>query len=803
MRVTCRSSVFVCMLLIGGRSLLEAQVTAQVGGVVIDPNGEAVPAAAVEISNALSGYHLSTVSQADGSFMLSNIPFSTYSLVIQKTGFAPYRNTVSLRSNVPARLTVHLLLAEQVQSISVTEFEQTPLVEPEVNGTRIALDSTTIARFPVPTGGRGLESVLVSFPGFAANANGAIHPRGAHNQMTYVIDGMPITDQLTGSFANSVDPSIIQALELYTGNIPAEFGSKVSGVANVTSRSGLGSGRLFSGNIQLGAAQFDTSLQNAQVAGGSDKWGYFASFSSVKSNRFLDQVSLDNLHNGGNSERAFARFDFHANDRNLLRGHLMAGRSSFQLANLRSQHASLQDQRQNLRDFSASVGWVHTLSPSTTVDTTTSYRTTIAQLFPSPGDTPVTASQARHLSTLTAASRINTLRGAHNLRAGFDLLYFPVSENFSFGLTDPGFNHPSSEDYIPTLLAFDLSRGGRLFQFSDKASGKMYTGFLQDTIRWNRFSITLGLRYDNYRFLVNGNQWQPRVGVSFYLRETETVLRASYNRNYQTPPNENLLLSNSDASSVLVPENVRASLGGALIRIRPERQNVFEVGIQQGVSRWVSLNAAFYHKNSKDMQDNDNFFNTGIIFPTALNHARVNGAELRASLLPYEGFSGSVSLTHYSAIVTPPFTGGLFLGSAAIDLLSAGPFVIDHDQNLGVHSMLQYNWNESFWTSGSIRYDSGLVSNPSDPLEVAQDPDFSDLLPFVNLESDPARVRPRTILDFAVGYDAGRNDKKRWSLQFDVTNLTNKTALYNFQSIFVGTRLVQPRTIGAKVRWYW
>ena len=30
-----------------------------------------------------------------------------------------------------------------------------------------------------------------------------------------------------------------------------------------------------------------------------------------------------------------------------------------------------------------------------------------------------------------------------------------------------------------------------------------------------------------------------------------------------------------------------------------------------------------------------------------------------------------------------------------------------------------------------------------------------------------------------------------------MTNLTNRTALYNFQSVFVGTRLVQPRTLGA------
>jgi len=58
-----------------------------------------------------------------------------------------------------------------------------------------------------------------------------------------------------------------------------------------------------------------------------------------------------------------------------------------------------------------------------------------------------------------------------------------------------------------------------------------------------------------------------------------------------------------------------------------------------------------------------------------------------------------------------------------------------------------------FWFGGSVRYDSGLVSNPSDPATVAADPDFSDLLPYVNLDADTPRVRPRTIVDAAAGFD--------------------------------------------------
>jgi outer membrane receptor protein involved in Fe transport len=107
------------------------------------------------------------------------------------------------------------------------------------------------------------------------------------------------------------------------------------------------------------------------------------------------------------------------------------------------------------------------------------------------------------------------------------------------------------------------------------------------------------------------------------------------------------------------------------------------------------------------------------------------------------------------------------------------------------------------WAGGSIRYDSGLVANPSDPVEVAADPDFADLLPYVDLEADVPRVRPRTVVDAVIGYDASRGGRRTWSLRFQVNNLTNRTALFNFQSVFVGTRVVAPRTISTELRYRW
>jgi hypothetical protein len=779
-----------------------AQSTATLEGTVTDPSGLAVSGAQVRLANPVAGFDRRVVTNADGHFAITNLPLHGYVLRVEGAGFAADERTLALASNIPVRLSIALQLAGSQERITVSGGSAN-LVNPEETGTHAQMNQNEIEKLGLRPGSRGLEAVLVRFPGFAQNANGAIHPRGTHNQMTFVVDGMPISDQLTGAFANAVDPNIVQTVEVYTGNVAAEYGNKTAAVANITTKSGLGSQRPFAGSAAVNAARFDNAGGLAQAAGESGRFGYSASANVQKSNRYLDQVSIDNLHNGGNSERAFARLDWQAGSADTLRLNLMAGRSSFQLANLRSQHTAGQDQRQALRDFSASLGWVRVLGPSATYDLTASYRTSVAQLFGSPADTPVTAEQARHLSTVTIANRINKVHGPHTLRAGVDVQQYPVSENFGFGITDPAFNPPGSPGFIPTLRAHDLSRGGRLFRFSESATGGFYSAFVQDQARWGRFTAALGLRFDAYRFLVNASQFQPRLGLSFNLRETGTIVRASYNRMFQTPPNENLLISNSERAGVLVAPDVRETLGGALVRVRPERQNLYEIGIQQAAGSRVSVNASFYHKDTRDQQDNDNFFNTGIIFPISLARLNVNGVEGRVMVLAARGWSGSVALTHARAVSTPPFTGGLFIGGSAVSALNQGPFVIDHDQALGMHATVQYTHRSGIWFSGSVRYDSGLVANPSDPAAVAADPDYRDLLPYVNLAGDPPRVHPRTITDLVVGYERKRNDRKVWEATLQLSNLGGVTALYNFQSIFVGTRLVEPRSAGVRLRWYW
>src|SRR5262249_10259534 len=161
-------------------------------------------------------------------------------------------------------------------------------------------------------------------------------------------------------------------------------------------------------------------------------------------------------------------------------------------------------------------------------------------------------------------------------------------------------------------------RGGSPFAFRAQRAGTLASGFVQDAIRLERVTATLGLRYDEYRFVVTGRQLQPRVGVAWSVPALDLAVRASYNRNSPTPPNENLLLSSSEEASRLAPQSVRDALGGSYVPMRPERQDVVEVGIQRAIAHHVSLDVSAYRKWSRDQQDNNNFFDTGIIFPTTL-----------------------------------------------------------------------------------------------------------------------------------------------------------------------------------------
>ena len=173
-----------------------AQSTSVLSGVVRDSQGGLLPGATVTLSQPSSGLQRVATTSFDGHFEFANLPVGIYQVQVVLAGFLPAQRRADLSWGLPVALDdLTLALAAVTDTVDVRP--ETPVVDTTTAGTRHAISVTRIDRLPVAVSSRGLESVLVAFPGFSQNANGAIHPRGAHNQMTFMVDGLAISDQLT------------------------------------------------------------------------------------------------------------------------------------------------------------------------------------------------------------------------------------------------------------------------------------------------------------------------------------------------------------------------------------------------------------------------------------------------------------------------------------------------------------------------------------------------------------------------------------------------------------------------------
>lgn len=802
---TCFASTLLLLIsFTPGTAFAESSGT--IIGHVISPDGAAIPGVRLLLHNDITGYKSEVVSGPDGSFRFYNIPFNPYHLHADSEGFAPFLVIVNVRSPAPTDVTVKLKPAEISVTVVVTGGEPAAgQLETDTSASHVDIDKSYIARSPAIVSSRAMEELITATPGFAKDENGRFHFQGAHSQSEYVIDGQTISDQTGVTFSNSIDPGIAQSMEVIYGNVPAEYGEKVGAVINLTTKSGLGSP--FKADIQSGMGSFGTFEEGASVMAGSQTWGVFASVTGSWSDRFLDPVNPDSLHNAGNTERAFLRLDYATPKMSdILRLTVLIGRTDRDVPNTYTQEAAGQSESVKSQDENLNLGWTHVLSSVATFDLNAFARFSKFHLFPSPNDTPVLAESDRSLDNYGLAPSFTWVHGAHEVKVGGVFKRFPIDEHFSFGLTDPALNDPASPDYNPDLAPYDLTRSGSLFNYNGQRTGTYYAAYVQDNVKLQDLTLNAGFRYDHNNLPKSESALEPRLGAAYFIQKTGTVLRASYNRVFCTPEYENILLSSSPEAASLVPPLVQQSraLGGGLLLVPGERQNAYTVGVQQALGGHARLDADFWWRRSTGAGDQDQFENTGVVFPIAFSSGRSNGWDVRFDMARTHGFQGFLSLGHTHAVYVPPNTGGLFLDQAAIETIMAGPFLIDHDQAIQAQLAVLYDVGRSgFWVGANVRYDSGLVCDLG-PADIASDPNNAFAVPYIVVHSgtglDPNRVAARMVANFSVGADLSPHGIPL-TIQVDLLNAFNNQGVYNIESVFGGTHVIPPRMFAVHLRY--
>jgi len=768
-----------------------------VQGTVRDPGGALVPNASVRIADPTSGYQQTTRTDAQGEYKFLNVPFHIYTVRVEAAGFQTVEKSFDVETAIPTNVDFALAVAAANETVTVTE--NASLIEADKTSSDTNISQTLLERPLGATPSRGIEAIVASAPGFAPDDNGRLHPRGSESQVQYVVDGIPITDNLSAIFATSLDARTLRTVEVLTGGISAEFGDKLGGVVNVNTRSGRETPT--QGSVTLSGGSFSTGEVSVNFSTRTDKLGLLTNLSATTSQRFLDPPTVENFHNFGRTGKGFLRLDYQLAPNDTLRATFLAGGTNFHIPNRFEQELAGQDQRQRLRDHSEFVTYERIFSPTTFGQFSFFNRYGTARLTSNPLSTPVVAFQDRVLQNTGGLTAISLTRGSHNLKFGGQFTVTPVSEEFSFYPTAPfdDFTDENGEIVPNPINSFNVANP---FRFDGRRTGRMFSAYIQDRFSpFRNFTIDAGLRYDNYKLIIRDDAFSPRIGVAYFIPRTQTTLRASYNRLFQTPPAENLLLASSAEAAALSPLAVVQGQAGAR-PILPDKQHVYEVGAQQALSRFLRVNLTVYQKRIINFGDKDQFFDTGVIFPITISSGRVTGEELRLETADLRGFRAFASYANARAYGVTPINGGLFLGEAVESLDTPGlKFANDHDQRNSAQFQLSYNHVRSgIYANFGGRYDSGYPTDVEPGTTLA---DFAaagfDPRLYNEIDFERGRTRPRTVLNFSVGADLLRERRASLNLQFDVQNLTNTLFLYNFESVFSGTHIGFPRLFSGRL----
>jgi outer membrane cobalamin receptor len=712
----------------------------------------------------------------DGRYVAQDLPFGIYRLSVTHEGFAPSTGLVEIRSEVPVSISVTLGVAPVTTQVVVSD--SATLVNPYLTGAVRAIGSPAISEQLSAQAGRDIADLVDSQPGWLYEANGILHPRGSEYDVQFVVDGLPLTQNRSAAFAPSFESDEVESMRVLTAGYPAEYGRKLGGVVEITTPKDSPSG--LHGQFNAAGGSFSTASADAGLTYASGANRFAVSGNGFHTDRYLDPPVLSNFTNRGNASGISASYERDLSARDRLRLNLTHEEVRFLVPNNLAQQDAGQRQDLSNVETGEKLYYQHMISTSLLLSAEASVRDASALLSSNPFSTPLIISQDRGYREGYARVDLAGHHGRHDWKAGADAIFAPVHETMQYQITDSSQFDPGTQPQ---------------FQFSDRRWDREPAAFVQDQVRLGNWNVSAGLRFDHYGFVVNQSAWSPRVGISRYVAPLNLLAHATYDRIFQTPAMENLLLASSPELNTVSSEVLR-------LPVQPARGNYYEVGATNALFGRLRLDVNVFRRDFHNFSDDDTLFDTGVSFPISFSKGRILGEEVRLDVPGWGRFSGFLSYSNQTVTGQGPITGGLFLGEEAADEVSdTSKFAGSSDQRNTLRTRVRFQATRRCWLALGAEYGSGM------PVEV--DPgsvDFDQLLAqygqaiLDQVDFARQRTRPNYSLDAALGADIYHKERRNASLQIQLGNLTDHVNVINFASLLSGTAVGAPRSVSARLK---
>jgi hypothetical protein len=756
---------------------------------VTDPSGFGVRTT-VQIVCEANQYRNTLTTADQGSLSVQRMPYGLYQVEIRQPGFAAVSESIEIRSSIPTERTIQLKLPSVNESVTVQA--ELTLLDPERAGTVNEIGSDTIAHRLTALPGRAIQDLVNTQPGWLFEGNAVLHPRGSEYQTQFVVDGIPLTDNRSPSFGPEIGADDVDSLSIYTAGFPAEYGRKMGGVVEVNTLSDAQPG--FHGQTVLSGGSYDTAsvFAKGQFIWGKNALGF--SGSGAGTDHYLNPVVPQNFTNNGTTAEFAANYqrDFSASDRlGLIIRHELA---RYALPNeqvqqtwcyLPGQTDGPPCQRQDANNFETMgiASYRHIFSSRVLADFHGMVRNNANNFYSNDLSTPIILSQHNWFNEGYFKGTVTMAHGRHEWKLGVESDNTFLNENFRYVITDPSQFDPG------TALTFSFPGA---FPSQGKRPDLEQSAFVQDLIHLDNWTLSLGLRWDHYQLIVNRQSVDPRLAISRYFPSAGVILHFAYDRVFQTPSFENILLSSSPEVIAINPNFLR-------LPVEPSQGNYFEAGLSKAFAGNLRLDTNYYRRVVDNYADDDQIQNTTISFPINFKNSIIYGAEAKIELPNWRGFSGFASYSYMVGNVWLPVTGGLFLGSnaEAAKTQLGGHFPDSQDQRNTVRARLRYQVAPRFWVAGGIQYGTGL------PFEFDGDPATvlaqygQQVLNRVNFAR--GRIYPSFLVDASAGADVYKTDRINMQLQVDGQNLTNVLNLIDFGGLFSGNAIGPSRSFALRL----
>jgi hypothetical protein len=230
-----RKFLIIGVLILNFESLLSGTTGKITGRVVNKSTGE--PLFAVNV--IIEGTTLGAATDMQGNYVILNVPPGVYTLRASAVGFKPVRVT-NVRVSVDQTTRVDFKLEEVAIELGeeVLVVAERPLVQRDLTSTTAKISKDIIEKLPVEN-----FTDLINLKAGVVEG----HFRGGRiGEVAYLIDGIPVNDVFSNTYAIQVENHTIQEMEVITGTFNAEYGQAMSGVVNIITKEG---GDKFSGSF--------------------------------------------------------------------------------------------------------------------------------------------------------------------------------------------------------------------------------------------------------------------------------------------------------------------------------------------------------------------------------------------------------------------------------------------------------------------------------------------------------------------------------------------------------------------------